>query len=163
VNDSQINLQSFVDKIPFARSLKLQVGDSKKGFVQTCVDPSPLLFNHFETYQAGVYFTAGEITGGLLCGTFLDLRNNLIITKSSKILFQRPTNETLILTAELDEKFIIGDILSTLSTLRKTTVSVNVYIKTPTGKVVAICSNEYYLRQGIPRSLLAQRKQYISK
>ncbi len=144
-------LQAFVDKIPFTEGFKMKVVEAKRGFVKLSVDPQRALFNHFGTYQAGVYFTAAEITGGLLCGTFLDLLGHLLITQKSSIIFQKATSEPLIVTAELSEEVIDSKIVAVLTTQRKTTLAVDVFVKTQGGQMVAQCQNDYYLRVGIPK------------
>ena len=150
------SLQSFVENIPFAKGLNLKVNSARAGFVEVRLEPSPHLFNHFGTYQAGVYFTLGEITGGLLCGTFLDLSKNLLITQNSAIEFGQAADGILTATAEaalLD----IEKLLAHLKAKKKASTSIDVAIKSLNGKAVAHCRNEYYLRLGIPRSFsLAQ-------
>ena len=149
--DLVAKLQVFVDKIPFAESFNMKVVDAKRGSVKLSIDPKPALFNHFGTYQAGVYFTAAEITGGLVCGTFLDLSNHLLITQKSSISFEHATNEPLILTAEVSEEAIDGKVIPTLTIQRKTILPVNIFVKTPSGQVIAECQSDYYLRLGIPK------------
>ena len=156
------NLQSLVQSIPFAKGMNLKVGKARKGFVEMCLNPSNQLFNHFKTYQAGVYFTLAEITGGLLCGTFTDLTKNLLITKKSEIEFGHAVDSTLISVAEL----ALSDIerlLGNLETKRKTSVLMDVFIKSLDGKEVAKCQNEYYLRLGIPRSFATNQRAMRSK
>ncbi len=144
-------LQAFVDKIPFAESFEMKVQEARKGFVRLAVDPKQALFNHFGTYQAGVYFTAAEIAGGLLCGTFLDLEKHLLITQKSSINFLKATSETLVVTAELSEEVIDCKIIPAITTQRKTTLPVDVFVKMQGGQMVAQCRNDYYLRVGIPK------------
>lgn len=145
------NLQAFVEKIPFAINLGMRVVEARKGSVKVSVRPQPALFNHFGTYQAGVYFTAAEIAGGLLCGTFLDLQNHLLITQKSSIIFQKATSDPLFVTADLSPEIIDGKVIATLSTQRKTTLAVQVFVKTQGGQAIAECQNDYYLRIGIPK------------
>ena len=152
VDDNLItNLQAFVDKIPFTKNFGIKVLEAKKGLVKVGLYPKSDLFNHFGTYQAGVYFTAAEVTGGLLCATFLDLSSNLLITQKSAIVFEKATSEPLILSAELSEQFIDESVLTVLTAQKKTTLSADVYVKTPDRKIVAKCQSDYYLRLGIPK------------
>lgn len=151
------SLQSFVEGIPFAKRMNLKVNSARRGFVEVHVEPSHQLFNHFNTYQAGVYFTLGEVTGGLLCGTFLSLAKNLLITKKSNIEFNHATDNTLISIAELTPPDI-EKLLADLMNRRKTFAFVDVFIKSSNGKPVARCRNEYYLRLGIPKSFSGERQ-----
>ncbi len=144
-------LQAFVDKIPFAESFEMKVAEARKGFVRLAIDPKPALFNHFGTYQAGVCFTAAEIAGGLLCGTFLDLEKHLLITQKSSINFQKATSRPLVVEAELTDEVIDGKIIPALAAKRKTVFAVCVVVRTPEGEVIAECQNDYYLRIGIPK------------
>lgn len=156
------SLQSFVDEIPFAKAIGIKVTAAQKGFVETHVYPSKHLFSHFGTYQAGVYFTLAEVTGGLLCGTFLDLTGNLLITKKSEIKFDNSVGDSLISSATLPPSSI-EKLLSELDARKKSNILVDVFINSLSGKPIAKCHNEYYLRIGIPKSFTSGRRIVRSK
>ena len=150
-------LQKHIDQIPFASILNAAVVEAKLGFVNVLVKPRPELFNHFGTFQAGVYYTLLEITGGLLCATFFNLTENLLITKSSEIQFLDATNEELLAQSSLDEQ-TMEIILSEIYLKKKTTVKIGVVIKSVSGKMIAEGTNFYYLRLGIPKVFTINRK-----
>ena len=144
-------LQSFISQIPFVREVQVSVAKADKGFVQLSINPRPSLFNHFNTYQAGVIFTLAEITGGALCGTFVDLANNLLVTKRAEIDFFSNTDNVLIAEAKLEEVEVKQKLLN-LQLKKKVELSVTVLIKSLNEEVIAKSFNSYYLRLGIPKS-----------
>lgn len=145
------SLQSFIDQIPFAKQMDIKLLQVKRGFVQLKIEPRPILFNHLGTYQAGIYFTLAEITGGVLFGTFIDLSRNFLITRKVEINFVSSTKGTLIAEASLGFPSIEA-LLTKLETKRKLTASVEVTLKTLEQQVLARSHNEYYLRLGMPKS-----------
>lgn len=151
------NLKLFVDQIPFARELGISVGEARRGLISLAVQPQEKLFNHFGTYQAGALFTLAEVTGGALCGTFLDLSKNLVLTKRGEIHFQKTTSGELLSEASLDEKEM-GEILSQLSSQRKLDLSLRIRLRARAGQTIAEASFSYYLRLGMPRSLALTEK-----
>lgn len=140
----------------------MKVDSARRGLVEVRIEPSHQLFNHYNTFQAGVCFTLAEITGGLLCGTFLDLTKNLLITKKSEIKFNHVVGNTLMSIAELAANDI-EKLLDQLTAKRKISITINVSIKSLNGKVAGQCRNEYYIRLGIPRSFTLDRQAIQSK
>lgn len=151
-------LQGFIDQIPFARELGISVREARRGGVSLAVRPQEKLFNHFGTYQAGVLFTLAEVTGGALYGTFLDLSQNLVLTKQGEIEFQKTTAGELLSEAALEENEI-ERILSELRSQRKLDLPQPIFLNTREGQRVATARFSYYLRLGIPRSLTPPLKE----
>lgn len=151
-NNLLAELQAFIDQIPFAKRLSFSVVTAKKGHVVLSLAPQSNLFNHFNTYQAGVIYTLAEVTGGALCGTFLNLKDNLVLTKRGEIDYLKGTNKGLRSEALLDESSVV-EVISSLTDSRKTDLTINISIKTEEWLEVAQCRFFYYLRRGIPRSL----------
>lgn len=144
-------IQHFIEQIPFVRELLISVVEAGRGAVILGLSPQVKLFNHFDTYQAGVLFTLAEITGGSTLATFLDPSRNLILTKRGEISFQSTTGST-VLSESVVEEALIERVISDLGSSRKIYLPVEVKLRTQEGKVVALCSFSYYLRLGIPRS-----------
>ena len=144
------SLQAYIDQIPFVRPLGILVNRASKGSVSLKMRPQKGLQNHLGTYQAGSIFTLAEAAGGTLCGTFLDLSNNLLITRKGEIAFLKATDQELIAEANLEEVLIQGA-LTELKESKKVDVPVLVSIQTTDGESVAACNFIYYLRLGIPR------------
>ncbi len=145
------NLQKFIDAMPFARPMGIQVAEARRGFVSLRMNPTQALFNQMNTYQAGALFTLAEITGGTFCGTFLDLSKNFLITKKSHVEFLRATGEELIGESQLSENDI-EKALAELDQRRKLDFPVDVRVQTPAGEPVLNGQFIYYLRMGVPHS-----------
>lgn len=145
----QAGLEAFLNRIPFLRAVPMTIAEARRGFVSLVVKSSPALFNHFQTYQAGSIFTLAEVAGGVLCGTFLDLSENLLLTKRGGIDFKRGTSQDLCGQAELSEE-TITKVLKELATRKKTDIEIPVVIREKSGGVIAECRFLYYLRVGIP-------------
>ena len=154
--DPAINIQSFINRIPFAKEIGVSVVDARLGFVRLKLKPKPSLLNHFGTYQAGVVFTIFEIAGGALCATFLDLSKNFLITKSSEIRFNEATGSELFAEATLEVEDV-SRVLSNLMTKKKMHLKIPVVVKSGTGEVIADGHNDYYLRVGIPQVFVQGR------
>lgn len=143
------SLQAYMDQMPFVRPLGIFIKEASKGSVSLSLKPGKALFNHFETYQAGSIFTLAEVTGGVLCGTFLDLSQNLLITKKGEIAFLKATSKELIAEAAFGKE-LIESTLQELKKAKKANVEISVTIKTSDGEPVSECHFIYYLRIGIP-------------
>ena len=150
------SLQSYVDQIPFVRPLTIQVEQASQGSVSLSMKPLKGLLNHFETYQAGSIFTLAEVAGGTLCGTFLDLSKNLLITKKGEIAFLKAASEKLVAEARMDQN-LIKRTLSELEKSKKIDAPVSVFINTANGEPIAECHFVYYLRFGIPRTFSSKQ------
>jgi len=144
------DLQGFVDGMPFGAQLGLKVEEAKPGYVRAVLAPKPSLMNHRGTYQAGVYFTAAEIVGGLLCGTFFDLRSNFLITRNIEIDFKVASNEPISIEARASAEER-ETVLSLLAGKRKSDFIVEAIITDSKGACLAHSLNRYYLRLGNPR------------
>jgi acyl-coenzyme A thioesterase PaaI-like protein len=133
----------------------MKVAEAKKGFVSVRLSADRALMSHLGTYQAGSLFTLAEVTGGLAVGTFVDLSKNLLLARGGKIDFREGVGEDLLSEARVEEEDI-AKALSGLSGRKKTDVSIAVALRTVSGKVVAESEFKYYVRLGIPRSLVSQ-------
>lgn len=147
------SLQAYLNQIPFVQPLGIVVKQAEQGFVSLTMEPAKTLLNHFETYQAGSLFTLAEVTGGTLCGTFLDLSKNLLITKKGEISFLKATSKALVAEAKLDSDQIKNALIQ-LKESKKTDFPVTVVIKTGDSEVISECHFIYYLRIGIPEVFL---------
>ena len=152
------DIQKFVDQIPFAKEIGLIVAQAKKGFVSLKLCPQIRLFNHFKTYQAGALFTLAEVTGGALCGTFMDLSKNLVLTKRGEINFKQAANSEVFSEAFLEEK-TINEVLLNLEVFKKMDLPIEIRLKTLEGQILAYCRLCYYLRYRIPRSFALSVRQ----
>jgi|GEM_PF-1207886 len=154
--DLHAQLQAFIEQMPFVRQFDLQINKAQRGLIEVAMKPFPALFNHFKTYQAGACFTLAEVTGGLACGTFIDLADTFLVTKRIEISYIYPSDQALIATAEVSTG-MIERTLSTLNKKNKTTLVVEVVVKDKDQNIIVRTSNEYYLRKGIPRSFTDAR------
>jgi len=154
-NELNSALQAYINQMPFVCPLGISVKEASRGFVSLSLKPARGLLNHFETYQAGSIFTLAEVTGGVLCGTFLNLSENLLITKKGEIAFLKATSKELIAEAVL-EKNLIENTLSELKETKKADIKISVTIKTNDGEPVSECHFIYYLRLGIPKMFKGQ-------
>lgn len=145
------SLQALINRMPFSVQVPMTVHEAHRGFVVVEITPRSNLFNHFGTYQAGVLLTLTEVTGGILCGTFLDLTQNLLITRKTEFSFAENTNMTIRAEAAFDSVRMEA-VLAQVTNKRKATISVDVRIKSESGRSIGTGVNEYYLRLGIPRS-----------
>ena len=148
--------------MPFAAHVPMTVREARRGFVVVEIVPQSDLFNHFGTYQAGVLLTLSEVTGGILCGTFLDLAQNLLITRKTEFSFTENTHTVIRAEAALDNT-AIETVLAEVNKKRKAVLSVNVGIKNESGRSVGTGINEYYLRLGMPKSFMNQQEETPEK
>ena len=153
-NPTEVVLQQFVDRIPFAKNLSLRVSEARLGFVRTTITPNVMLMNHLGTYQAGVFFTMAEITGGLLLGTIFDLDKQFLITRKSSIIFEAAVNSQLVAISQLEER-LSKTLVEQLASKKKLDIIVNVSIKTTENESVAQAEHHYYLRHRMPKSMSA--------
>ncbi len=144
------SLQAYIDRIPFVRPLGIRVKHAEYGSVSLAMNPAQGLLNHFKTYQAGSLFTLAEVAGGTLCGTFLNLSENLLITKKGDISFLKATSKELIAEAKADP-LLIEKTLTQLKESKKADLPVSVVIKTVDSDSICECHFIYYLRVGFPK------------
>ncbi len=142
-------LQSFIDGMPFGREVGISILEARRGRVCLEMDSKPKLMNHFGTYQAGALFTLAEITGGVLCGTFLDLSKNFLITKTGEIEFLKACSGQVYGRSELAEDKIEKANRLLLNS-KKADVSVKALLQDAEGNSIAVCRLVYYLRLGLP-------------
>ena len=150
MNSHKDKVQSFIERIPFASQFNISVQNSERGRLRLELLPKPSHFNHFGTYQAGVLFMISEVTGGAMCGTFLDLTKNLLITKRSEIDFIGNSSERIVSEAIMKEE-MIDQFLENLATKKKMNLQVEVLIKSNHEQLIVRSVHDYYVRLNIPR------------
>lgn len=91
-----------------------------------------------------------EVTGGAMCGTFLDLTKNLLITKRSEIDFIGNSSERIVSEAIMKEE-MIDQFLENLATKKKMNLQVEVLIKSNHEQLIVRSVHDYYVRLNIPR------------
>ena len=156
--DSPIKISlDFLNKTPFAKELGFEILNAERGFICLRFNPQERFLNHLGTCQAGAIFALSEITGGLLCGTFLDLDKNFLITKKAGISFDNIADSVLISEASLPEEKI-NEVILLLNRKRKIDFDVAVLIKDDKGRQISKGQNSYYVRLGIPRSFISRRR-----
>jgi len=92
--------QHLINGINFANNLGLKIDVVQLGFSRGVIEPKETLLNHLGYYQAGVYFTASEVIGGLACAPAIDLYKDLLVTTRGEIQYHKASNEQITFVAE---------------------------------------------------------------
>lgn len=146
-------IEKYLGQIPFLKQFGVTVSEAKSGQLRLEIKPNPKLTNHLGFYQAGVYFTLSEITGGLVFATIFDLDKIFLITKKSSIVFEAATSEGMTAVAKISDAEV-QKIKDDLVVKKKMDVVLKVELFSSDNKRLTLTQHEYYLRLTRPTRLM---------